>query len=328
MKVRYFPAADDASAHYRMTLPARVLAAAGHDVARGDVGEIDTDTDVAILQRPTREEDSYIVGILQENGIAVVLDLDDDFDSLSPSHAMHRTIEQKKTYVHQACQMADLVTCTTPALVERYGYGHGVVIPNYVPESMFDIAGVEHNGVWVGWTGTIASHPNDLQQTRGALAAALSPGSEFTVVGPDTGVADALGLTRVLSSGLVHLDNYPAAYASFDVAIVPLEPTPFNDAKSWLKGLEAAALGVPFIASPTAEYRRLTALGAGQLATTRKEWVKHLQRLIRHHDYRLEMGEKARQVARNLTVENHAERWLDAWQNAWDTSRGDRLAIA
>lgn len=323
LKIRYFPAANDASAYYRMKLPAQVLAQQGHDVARGEVGEIDTDTDVAILQRPTREADAWIVGILQEHGITVVLDLDDDFDSLAPNHAMYTAIEERKAWVHQACQMADLVTCTTPALAQRYGYGHGVVIPNYVPASMLDVQPfARHSNLMVGWTGTVASHPNDLQQTKGVLADLIGPGADFAVVGPSTSVAKALRLNRVIATGYVPLSRYPAVYASLDVAIVPLEPSPFNDAKSWLKGLEAAALGVPFVASPTAEYQRLHDLGAGELARTKKEWHQHLTRLMRDRKFRAKQGRAVKEVARTLTVEDHAWKWLDAWTDAWVASKG------
>jgi hypothetical protein len=39
------------------------------------------------------------------------------------------------------------------------------------------------------------------------------------------------------------------------VGLVPLTRGPFNEAKSYLKGLEYAAAGIPFIATPTEEYQ-------------------------------------------------------------------------
>ena len=43
----------------------------------------------------------------------------------------------------------------------------------------------------------------------------------------------------------------------FDIGIVPLNNIPFNSAKSWIKGIEYAAGGIPFVASSLDEYVRL-----------------------------------------------------------------------
>ena len=60
--------------------------------------------------------------------------------------------------------------------------------------------------------------------------------------------------------------GYTSSVAELGVGLVPLLDSAFNRAKSWLKGLEYAALGVPFVASPTPEYVKLAGLGAGLLA--------------------------------------------------------------
>jgi hypothetical protein len=103
-----------------------------------------------------------------------------------------------------------------------------------------------------------------------------------------------------------------------DVGIVPLEDTDFNAAKSRLKGLEMAAVGVPFVASPRDEYQRLHRLGAGLLADRPRDWRRHLTRLVRDGDYREELADRGRAVAAAETYENHADRWWAAWQRAAD----------
>jgi glycosyltransferase involved in cell wall biosynthesis len=103
--------------------------------------------------------------------------------------------------------------------------------------------------------------------------------------------------------------------SEIDVGIVPLHASAFNQGKSWLKGLEMSALGIPFVASNTQPYVELAkAHGLGAIARSPREWTEQLTRLITDEPYRTDTGDVARDyVARHLTIEQNAERWLDAW---------------
>ena len=104
--------------------------------------------------------------------------------------------------------------------------------------------------------------------------------------------------------------------------------TPFNVAKSNLKGLELAALGKPFVASPVAQYGVLARAGVGVLASGRKDWVRHLTMMVRSPDYRNELAAAGRQViADQFTIEAHAHEWYEAWQQAL-VNRDTRMARA
>jgi glycosyltransferase involved in cell wall biosynthesis len=97
------------------------------------------------------------------------------------------------------------------------------------------------------------------------------------------------------------------------VGLVPLLDSPFNRAKSWLKGIEYASLGVPFIASPLPEYRKLAEMGAGVLADTPQEWYEALTHLLADRDHRQTIADFAKDAVRDLTYEAHAHRWWHAW---------------
>jgi len=101
---------------------------------------------------------------------------------------------------------------------------------------------------------------------------------------------------------------------------VPLRDSNFNRSKSWLKGLEYAALGVPFVASPTKPYQKLAELGCGDVVrpTTRSTdaWQRALMRYVEDEEYRRLRAEEGRIQARSMTIEGHAEEWLQAWSNA------------
>jgi hypothetical protein len=211
--------------------------------------------------------------------------------------------------------MADRVTCTTPALLARYGFGHGVIIPNYVPESYTKIEKEWHDPNRVGWSGSITTHPNDLQEMGAGIPEIVRDGSEVYIVGTAVGFARRVGLAphhTINISGWVEIEDYPAQMAEIDVGLVPLEPTAFNEAKSWLKGLEFAAVGVPFVASPTGPYTELASMGIGILQSSRKKWGKTLKAMIPDRE---ELGARFRdQVLRHdLVIERQWEQWLRAW---------------
>lgn len=339
MRVAVYPADKGGCGYYRVIWPAQALQDQGADVVIHDPDEgglrgvfiddptprivdIDApDADVVVLQRPLRWEVAAAIPILQAKGIRVVVEIDDDFHSIHPHnvswHTCHPTRNPDRNWRHlaDACQAADLVVVSTPALAARYGrHGRVAVVPNRVPARYLEITPDPHDGLIVGWSGSIDTHPTDLQVTRGAVARAIDGHARVAVVGTGKGVQRALNLpTEPAASGWVPIDQYPEALATFDVGIVPLDLIPFNEAKSHLKGLEMAAVGVPFVASPTGPYTRLAAEGAGLLADKPKTWARQLRRLLTDHTWRAELAATGRQVAAAHTIEGNTDHWWDTW---------------
>lgn len=354
MRVVVHPADQNGCGAYRMIFPARALIDQGYDVdLRYDytyralwqprafgpdqiVGLADqVDADVVVLQRPLQRTRYELIAALQAQGIAVVVECDDDFHSIHRLNPAWRGSnpfadpEHNRDWLKRACEVADLVTVSTPALAERYGaHGRVRVLPNCVPESYLSIERPEHDGVVVGWSGSVATHPKDLQQTGGGVARAVrETGARFEVVGTGKGVKAALGLdVEPDATGWVPIDEYPKALAGFDVGIVPLLPDAFNvGGKSALKGLEFSAVGAPFVCTPTDDYRRLHGLGAGILAETPDDWHREVTRLVENDAWRSDCADRFKAVAATQTIESHAWRWMESWSDAL-TLRRERAA--
>ena len=102
-------------------------------------------------------------------------------------------------------------------------------------------------------------------------------------------------MRRVSTQMMTRIDEYPNLLSRFHVGLIPLTRKPFNEAKSNLKGLEYAAAGIPFIATPTEEYRVLHASGVGRLAESEDEWVDHARELL-DVDVRREEAERQRAI--------------------------------
>lgn len=279
------------------------------------------DADVVVLQRPLQRTLADAIPILQLAGRRVVVEIDDDFSAISAANVSWRACHPRHSpdrnwnHLARACRAADLVTVTTPALARRYGsHGRVAIIPNHVPASYLSIEPEPHDGVVVGWTGSVDTHPHDLQVTRGGVARAVeATGATFAVIGSGKGVQERLGLTAPpVASGWVHLDAYPHHVAQLDVGIVPLELTAFNEAKSTLKGLEYSALGVSFVASPTGPYLALQGVAGGWIARRGNEWESKITAMV-HGQQRAELVGRGREWAAPQTVEANCQRWWEAW---------------
>jgi hypothetical protein len=274
------------------------------------------DVDVIVLQRPLKRLWLDAIPLLQRSGVAVIVEVDDDFHSVPKDHPVRATYspERSPRWLRRCCELADLVTVTTPALAERYGYGHCVVIPNRVPRRYLDIDG-ERTPVTVGWSGAPATHVGDLAECGPTIAELCPSRSRFHAIG-SRHTAAALGVTDGQVTDWADLAvGYPAAVASLDIGIAPLAPNRFNDSKSALKMMEYGALGVTGVGSPNPDNLRMHGEGVGLIAATVDEWRTHLEAL---HDpgYRAEVAGRSREAMAGWTIEGGCGQWWEAWEQA------------
>jgi hypothetical protein len=289
------------------------------------------DYDVVVFQRPLSKHEVDAIPHIRAAGSAVVVEFDDDFWHVDRRNVAH--IDDKRSpyrnagFLAQACGLADIVTVSTPRLaaIAPCAPDRVRVLRNCIPKSYLS-ATANPDAQWsmfegktvVGWTGSPRTHPGDLQQMGDALVRAVRQNDAvfFAIGSPDTGALCGFNPGESAFTQWILLYRYPEAVAGLDIGVVPLSLSPFNEAKSWLKGLEYAALGVPFVASPTSEYELLAEQGAGLLARYPHDWHRQLTQLLAVPDFRATKGGEARAVAERWTYERHAARWAEAWADA------------
>ena len=265
---------NDATCQYRLLEPGRCLSDEGVSVTvdlagprvlwdkrwppsmgnpPGDVNAIALaarpEADVVVLQRPGRRWWVQIIPMLQALGLRVVVDVDDAFHQIHPANASADGFDPRLNphhnsfWISEACKAADVVTMTTPHLQGRYGFGHGVVLPNCVPERYLAIdhqAAVHPQSI--GWAGKVETHPTDLQVTDGAVQRAIDkhPGWYVEVVGTGDYVKGCLRLKELPKSNCVGegrerrwvpFVDYPDELTKAEVGIVPLADIGFNRGK-------------------------------------------------------------------------------------------------
>lgn len=140
---------------------------------------------------------------------------------------------------------------------------------------------------------------------------------------------EALGLggQQYIGDPMEPIDRYPQLVRHIDVGVVPLNLIPFNRAKSAIKGMEYAASGVPFVASPSDEYRWLREeYGIGRLALNADIWRAELSTLIEDAQVRVDESRKNRAAVEALDIRHRWERWADILTHVVPKARPSRAA--
>jgi len=264
------------------------------------------DCDVIVMQRYMFKDVARILKASRGTGQVVINDVDDWYWGLRPSNSAwllsHPKFNEEENVNHYSTIVGSstAVTVSTPYLLERLRQkvkGDLILQGNYVDLSRFKQR-VHHDGLPViGWVGSTAHRSGDLETVRGVLQPLHRDGYTFHHSGHLEGRRSFLDATGVPTSTLplVAPALYPDSFV-FDIGIVPLSDTPFNEAKSYIKGLEYAASGIPFVASDVGEYRRLhDEFGLGRVARNGKDWRRHIRQLS-------DPAVRAEEAARNLEL--------------------------
>lgn len=345
LNVYIFPGDHGGCAFYRMLEPVRATTEYGinstvttdipvdgyvNDDGSFDIQNVDFDADVMVIQRPLLRAMVDLIKACQKKGIACVVELDDDFEAIHKGNQAYRAVNPEYSpasnwhWLKECCEIADLVTVSTPNLARRYAsHGRGVVLRNCIPASELSRPKIPAEDLRLGWSGTLQNHPEDLHVVGSQINAVLNSGagdSGLWIVGDGKDVAEALYLTdhnEVHATGWVERKDYFATINShIDVGMVPLLLDIFNTSKSYLKSLEFSSQGIPNVVSPTEENVRLGEITGNPVAYKQKDWQKHLKPLLANRDLWLERSHAVRESVRPLTYENHAGDWIEAWNKA------------
>jgi predicted O-methyltransferase YrrM len=327
------PYQPDGSGYYRFYLPFRHLTAnsrhvfgipaPGAKIAPPGPADLE-DTDVLVMQRP-----AYAHGMRQfdrlAGHVARVYETDDDMLTMETSNLPFTADPRAGESVRYCLRRAEMVTVSTPYLAELYAPFNDniVLLPNFIKAGLLDMPRRRREKVTIGWQGG-TSHLIDLCSVQDPLRQVLdaNPDVDMHWIGADLSplLYDYWPLARRPSCRFTPWSDDVGDYyktVDFDIAIAPLADVPFNRAKSYLKCLEAAARGIPVVASDIGPYRDFVVDGVtGYLVRTPEEWAGRLTELIRDEAAREEMGAKAREQAAAYTMEGNWQLWERAYEEA------------
>jgi glycosyltransferase involved in cell wall biosynthesis len=196
------------------------------------------------------------------------------------------------TRINKTASLCDGFTCTNEFLADRLRERYGRIVrvmPNLMNREQAEVSaqlvarGRPRRGRFlVGYFSGSPSHDNDFLGISEELLEFLRhrDDAELTVVGY---LNLPPGFEALQTAGRVHcepLKGYVELQESIwaaDVSIVPLTVNDFTNCKSELKYFEAAAVGVPTIASRTHSYCQAIRHGDNGLLCEPGEWLKALE---------------------------------------------------
>ena len=110
-------------------------------------------------------------------------------------------------------------------------------------------------------------------------------------------------------------ERYTAELHASDIALLPLNDTAFNRAKSDLKFIEAAGHGAAVLAAPTVYAATVHDGETGMIYRSPQEFAEKLDLLIRRADLRRTLAENAyRYVAEHRLLEQHLDERIAAYR--------------
>jgi hypothetical protein len=288
-----------------------------------DMKGVEYHPDILILQRLMHNglSDHIRQGIAA--GQTIINDLDDWYWGLDPSNNAfkysHPKFNDKENINHykSVLNASSIVTVSTSYLADRasrFIRNPMVLIKNTVDVDNFSVKQHTDSDVpVVGWAGSTAHRSGDLETVGSILKGLYKEGFiKLMHLGHHTGAtsfASRIGLpdSEVHTLPLCSAEEYRNAL-TMDIGIVPLRVTPFNQAKSDIKGLEYAAAGLPFVAQSIDSYNELFATGIGRTARRPYNWVKHLKALC-DPEVRKEEGARNRELVRSRDISVGIQQW-------------------
>lgn len=262
-------------------------------------------------------------------GQKIVVDIDDAHDELDTANQAYYVTSKEynpdfnREIYAQIIMQADAIITSTPHLFEYYKNKRNNV---YMVRNGIDLPRWKKNKINytkrlnIGWVGATNFRSKDLEELSVFIGPYVIENKlGFVHSGHQHNAITAnmqLGIPNeyvVKTNGLETIMKYPSLFKDIDIGIAPLRNIPFNHAKSYIKGLEYAAAGVPFVATSLGEYDYLASHGVGRVAKTFDEWMYHFDELLDLQKRKDEI-EINYENLQNFTMEKRGIEWDETFK--------------
>lgn len=326
MRIFGWTGGEDGCAFYRVEMPLRMMPGRGHHAEWDTIWDLTAkEPNTLIGQRVSSPSTAKLWLAGCRSGMyRTIYEIDDDVWSIPETSAAYAGWPPEHQRLAEACiAAADAVTTTTPALAAILGElnPNVHVIPNTIPESLLRANRHRHRGINIAWGGS-PTHADDWEPYIAAISEMIEPRSGRYYSGESCYLVitgkNYLGEGKhiLVRPWQKRVPGWWGSLADIDIGLAPLVDNKFNQSKSFIKILEYAAWGIPFIASNVGPYR-LAGMGnngvIGFFVDTPAQWRDCLWQLISNKHLRATMGAAARQWAQQYTI----ERWADVWERAY-----------
>lgn len=217
-----------------------------------------------------------------------------------------------------ALRMADFVITSTPYMkecIQRSFRGPVYLWRNAVDSESVHAASLATDKraapaspgtITIGYASGSRAHEADFRTIESVLLQVLEahPNVRIQVIGyadlPETFKPYA---RRIATEPVATYPAYLGLLARCDIALVPLVIDEFNECKSAVRFLDAAAVRVPVIAAATGDFKNVVVHGKnGLLAANEAEWLQAIELLIGDEAKRREIADGAKRHAEAVRV--------------------------
>jgi hypothetical protein len=288
----------------------RLLQPLDHLAATGAIDMVVTDAagalrhrpDAVVTQRyamPDPASADNLARHCRTHGVKLIYDLDDDLLKIPRDHPESAFLRTRTKLVARMLGHADAVWVSTEALRQTID-ARATIVPNGLDERLWADPAVRTTRSWgelrILYMGT-TTHEADFAMVEPALMRLhkeFSGRVRIDLIGVSARGDLPLGINRIIPPSHA-IASYPGfvnwiTRQSWDVGIAPLADTGFNRAKSAIKTLDYAALGLAVLASDVPAYRASCAELVGNT-----DWFAALERLVRDPQRRLAQAQAAQQ---------------------------------
>ncbi|MDE2334431.1 MAG: methyltransferase domain-containing protein [Rhodospirillales bacterium] len=278
---------------------------------------------VFILHRPRLLGEQGLAQLRQAmaGGHLVICEFDDNPEYLA---ALQHPEVLNFTGVHA-------VQTTTPALAQvlrRYNPEVGI-FPNAVARApdVVNHANAGRQTLFFGGINRESEWPPYIAALNRAAAMA-GERLHFSIVA-DRGLFDALETPHKSFTPLCDYETYRELLSRSEICFMPLSDTPFNRCKSDLKFIEAAALRVTALASPTVYADSIVDGENGVLFRSQDELTQRLLRLVANPEIGRAIGTTAReQVLRERMLADQVAARISWYRSLWARRAELQAALA
>jgi glycosyltransferase involved in cell wall biosynthesis len=300
----------------------------------------DGNLDIVVIKLFMNKETCEYIDKAKALGQTVIIDTDDHFENLPSDNLAFRTTDPKlnpdnnRNFLIKSYSHANGIIASTKFLYDKMTkFNRNVYL---VPNSLFpehfirriDFAGEKPV---IGWVGMMLWRTEDIRDMAGILKPFIEK-HDLTIHHSGSVLDNPNWFAEVIGIDPQRLTTYrpsrPKYYANIlmaiDIGIVPLTNNTFNQAKSYLKGLEYAFCQIPFVATATDEYKKLANDGVGRVAAKPSEWTKHLEALLDPEVRKAEAKKSYDIVYEKHNIRNVAQNWIDAIMAIHETNTNKR----
>ncbi|MBR0270960.1 MAG: glycosyltransferase [Methanobrevibacter sp.] len=257
----------------------------------------------------------------QRYGIKLVYETDDDLLGVEENSPSYEYVTRVSQSINDIIDASDVITVTTPTLASKFDKNKTVIISNYYVNSVFDIKDdIKREGkLKLGYYGTL-THTKDLFLIKNVILKLKEKYDfDFEIIGgfnaSDNVDEDWFKPVQLPPNNMDFEKFMPwlADTVDWDIALVPLENSSFNQCKSELKFIELAVLGIPGVFSNMCVYNNVVKDGFdGFLANDEDEWVEKIENLILDASLRENIRNNAlTKVLNEYTIEDRIKLWDD-----------------